>query len=97
MLLPLPTALASFRQTIAVIGFLVMAGCTFEISRDADMVPINDAANAAGVPKLYVVLYGTGYGPATVIMPDGIVLQGHYRLAVGGAVATGIGTANGPS
>jgi hypothetical protein len=41
------------------------------------MVPLNDAANAAGIPKLDAVLYGTGYGPATVTMPDGEVLNGH--------------------
>ena len=60
------------------------------------MVPLNDAANAAGIPKLEVALYGTGYGPATVRMPDGEVLNGHYRLAIGGAVATGFATASGP-
>jgi hypothetical protein len=43
------------------------------------MVPLNDAANAAGIPKLDVALYGTGYGPATVTMPDGEVLNGHSQ------------------
>jgi hypothetical protein len=57
------------------------------------MVPLNDAANAAGIPKLDVALYGTGHGPATVTIPDGEVLNGHYRLAIDGAVATGFGAA----
>jgi hypothetical protein len=77
---------------VTLIGLQVLAGC----AREADMVPLNDVANAAGIPKLDVALYGTGYGPATVTMPDGEVLNGHYRLAVGGAVATGFATASGP-
>jgi hypothetical protein len=32
----------------------------FSVRTDADMVPLNDAANAVGVPKLDVALYGTG-------------------------------------
>jgi len=37
-----------------------MAGCAIEVSRNADMVPMNDAARVAGIPKLNVALYGTG-------------------------------------
>ena len=74
--------------TLAALG-----GC----ARQADMVPLNDAASATGIPKLDVALYGTGYGPAVVTMPDGEVLSGHYRLAVGGANAVGFATATGPS
>ncbi len=79
-------------RMVAVVGLLELATC----SREADIVPLNDAATATGVPKLSAVLYGTGYGPVTVTMPDGEVLSGHYRLAVGGAVASGFGTAAGP-
>ena len=60
------------------------------------MVPLNEAASSAGIPKLDVSLYGMGYGPATVRMPDGEVLNGHYRLAVGGAVSNGFATIGGP-
>jgi len=60
------------------------------------MAPLNAAATAAGIPKLDLTLYGTGYGPAIMTMPDGEVLQGHYRLAVGGAVSSGYATAVGP-
>jgi hypothetical protein len=74
----------------AVIVMFVLASC----ARDADMVPLNDVANAVGIPKLDVALYGTGYGPATVTMPDGEVLNGHYHLAIGGAVSTGFGVAS---
>jgi hypothetical protein len=70
---------------------IALAGC----ARVADMVPLNDAATAVGIPKLDVALYGTGYGPATVTMPDGEVLNGHYHLAVGGAVGTSFGVASG--
>jgi hypothetical protein len=74
------------------IAGLALIGC----AREADMVPLNDAANAAGIPRLDVALYGTGYGPATVTMADGEVLNGHYHLAIGGAVAVGFGTVSGP-
>ena len=57
------------------------------------MVPLNDAAAATGIPKMDMTLYGTGYGPATVTMPSGEVLNGHYRLAIGGVVTTGTATA----
>lgn len=70
----------------------MVAGC----ARSADIVPLNDAANAVGIPKMDLQLYGTGHGPVTVTMPDGEVLTGHYRLMLGGAVATGFGTAYGP-
>ena len=40
--------------SLALIGLQVLAGC----AREADMVPLNDAANAAGIPKLDVALYG---------------------------------------
>jgi hypothetical protein len=79
---------------VTLIGLLALPGCT--VFREADMVPANDAAEAAGIPKIGLVLYGTGYGSATVTMPDGDVLNGHYRLAVGGAVATGFGITSGP-
>lgn len=60
------------------------------------MVPLNDAAAAAGNPKMDMTLYGTGHGPATVTMPSGEILNGHYRLAVGGAVTSGVATAYTP-
>jgi hypothetical protein len=60
------------------------------------MVPMNDAANAVGIPKLDMVLYGTGSGPATFLMPDGEVLNGHYLLMVDGAVSTGFASVSGP-
>ena len=60
------------------------------------MIPLNDVASASGVPTLRMSLYGTGYGPATVTMPNGEVLTGSYRLAVGGAVSTGFATVSGP-
>jgi hypothetical protein len=59
-----------------------------DCGRTVDMVPLNDVAAAAGNPKMDMTLYGTGYGPATVTMPSGEILNGHYRLAVGGAVTT---------
>ena len=74
------------------LGLILLAAC----ARQADMVPLNDAANAAGVPKLNATLYGTGFGPTTVTMPDGEVLSGHYRLAIGGVSSVGFATASGP-
>jgi hypothetical protein len=71
---------------------LALAGC----ARSADVVPLNDAANTAGIPKIDLKLYCTGYSPVTVTMPDGEVLTGHYELTLGGAVATGFGTAVSP-
>ena len=65
-------------------------------ARDADMVPLNEAANAVGIPKLNTTLTGTGYGPVTVTMPDGEVLSGHWRSAAGGASAIGFATMKGP-
>jgi hypothetical protein len=84
-------------MTRAIWMMAAMAGCLglSACARDADMVPLNDAANALGVPKLDVALYGTGYGPATVTMPDGEILNGHYHLAVGGAVSSSLGVASG--
>jgi hypothetical protein len=76
----------------AVVGLLGLAAC----SRTADVVPMNEAANALGIPKLDMMLYGTGSGPATFSMPDGEVLSGHYLLMVGGAVSTSFETASGP-
>jgi len=79
-------------QVIALIGLLVLVAC----ARSADVMPLNEAANAVGIPKFDMVLYGTGHGPVTVTMPNGEVLTGHYLLMIGGAVATGFGTAVGP-
>ncbi len=79
-------------RAVAAGTLLTMAAC----SRAADMVPLNDTASALGIPKVDATLYGTGYGPVTVTMPDGEVLSGHYRLAVGGSVTTGIATAYTP-
>jgi len=59
------------------------------------MVPLNDVASASGIPTLSMSLYGTGYGPATATMPNGEVLTGNYRLAVGGGVSTGFATVSG--
>ena len=70
----------------------MLMGC----GRAADMMPLNDQARGAGIPRLDMTLYGTGHGPATVTMRNGEVLNGHYRLAVGGAVSTGFGIASGP-
>ena len=78
--------------SLTMLAVLPVSGC----ARDADMVALNDVGQATGIPKLNVALYGTGYGPATVTMPDGEVLNGHYHLAMGGAVATGYGVASGP-
>ncbi len=72
----------------AFLAVIAGAGC----ARVADMVPLNDAAVALGVPKMDATLYGTGYGPVTVLMPSGEVLQGHYRLALGGSTSNGIVT-----
>jgi hypothetical protein len=72
-------------MALGVTALLGVAGC----GRAVDMVPLNDAATAAGNPKMDMTLYGTGYGPATVTMPSGEILNGHYRLAVGGAVERG--------
>ena len=68
---------------------IALAAC----ARNADMVPLNAAATAVGIPRLDLTLYGTGYGPAVMTMPDGEVLQGHYRLAIGGAISSGYATA----
>lgn len=80
-------------RTLAATSLLLTAGC----ARGADMVPLNDAAALAGIPKLDLTLYGTGYGPATFTMQDGEVLQGHYRLAIGVTFRTGYATAIDPS
>lgn len=71
---------------------IALAAC----ARNADIAPLNATAVATGTPRVDLTLYGTGYGPATMTMPDGEVLQGHYRLAVGGAVSSGYATAVGP-
>lgn len=39
-----------------------------------------------------MTLYGTGYGPAAVTTPSGEVLNGYYRLAIGGTVSSGYAT-----
>jgi hypothetical protein len=72
-------------------GLLALAGC----ARVVDVVPLNDAARASGIPRMDLTLNGTGYGPATVTMPSGEALTGHHRLALTGASATGFGTASG--
>ena len=60
------------------------------------MIPLNPAAVTTGIPALAATLYGTGYGPATVTMPDGEILNGHYRLIIGGAISNGFASASGP-
>lgn len=86
------------RRVIEVTGVLALAGCVPPggLVRQADIVPLNEAATAAGTPTLTLVLYGTGYGPVTGTMPDGESLTGHYHLARDDAVAIGLGTAFGP-
>jgi hypothetical protein len=74
---------------------LVVLVALFACARDADMVPLNPQAEQLGIPKLAATLYGTGYGPISVTMPDGEVLSGHYRLAVGGAVTAGFASTYG--
>jgi hypothetical protein len=81
----------AIRPVTAIIALLMLAGC----ARVGDMVPLNDEARASGIPRMDVSLNGTGYGPATVTMPDGEVLNGHHRLALGGAVTTGYGISSG--
>ena len=81
-------------HTLATLSFLLLSGCAAQ--READMVPLNDAARTAGIPQLDMSLYGTGYGPATFTMPGGEVLKGHFHLSLDGAVATGTGSAIGP-
>ena len=44
-------------------------------------------------PRMDLTLYGTGYGSAVVTMPNGDVLNGNYRLAVGGVVTSGTAVA----
>ena len=70
-------------------ALLVVTAFLSACARDADMIPLNDQATALGVPKMDLTLYGTGYGPVTMTMPDGEVLRGHYFLALEGKVATG--------
>ncbi len=70
----------------------ILSGC----ARSADIMPLDDAARTIGVPKVDMELYGTGYGPVTVTMPDGEILTGHYQLAIGGTVSSGFATATGP-
>jgi hypothetical protein len=77
-----------------VASVIIAGGLLTGCARTADMMPLNDAATVLGIPKLDVALYGTGYGPATVTMPDGEILNGHYHLAIGGAVSTGFGVAS---
>lgn len=74
------------------VAVLCVAGC----ARAVEMVPLNDAAAAASSPKMDMTFYGTEDGPGTVTMPSGEVLNGHYRLAIGGTVATGYATASTP-
>ena len=69
-----------------VLSATLLAAC----ARDGTMIPI-DANDPPGVPRLDMTLYGTGYGPATITMPDGEILRGNYRLAVGGTSTTVVG------
>lgn len=71
------------------LGLAAGGGC----GRAVSMVPLNDAAQAAGNPRMDLTLYGTGYGPAVVTMPSGDVLNGSYQLAVGGVVTSGTAVA----
>ena len=80
------------RFSLIAVAMLMLVGC----ARTADIVPLDAAATAAGIPKVDMTLYGVGYGPVTMTMPDGEVLTGHYQLAMGGAVTTGFATATGP-
>lgn len=81
------------RIIVAGLAAAFLAGC----ARTADIVPLDAAATAAGIPKVDMTLYGVGYGPVTMTMPNGEVLKGHYQLSMGGSVSTGFATASGPS
>jgi hypothetical protein len=48
---------------------------------------MNSAAKQIGDPKIEFVRQGIDRGPVTIIMPDGEVLKGHYRVARDGAMA----------
>ena len=75
-------------------ALLIVSACgIIQVHRQADVVPLNPAAIALGIPRMEAVLYGTGYGPVTVTMPNGEILTGHHRPAVGGTVTTGVGSA----
>jgi hypothetical protein len=60
---------------------LFLSACT----DTADVFPLNAAAKARGTLTATFVRTGTGEGPVTVVMGDGEVLTGHYRVAFGSA------------
>jgi hypothetical protein len=69
----------------AIVSTLLLAACT----GTADVFPLNAAAKAYGPLKATFTRTGTGEGPVTVVMGDGEVLTGRYRVAFGSAQGFG--------
>ena len=83
-------------RCLAIAMAMSLAGCgMIAVHRQAHVVPLNGVATAIGIPTIEMILYGTGFGPVIARMPSGETLQGQYRLAIGGAVTTGFGSAYG--
>ncbi len=57
----------------------LLAACT----DTADTFPLNDAAKKLGPLQASFERTGIGRGPVTVVMGDGEVLKGEYRVAFG--------------
>ena len=61
----------------------LLAGC-IEVGQ---VIPLDDAAKAIGVPKIELVLHNTAHGAVGITMPDGEILQGEYQLLSNAAFA----------
>jgi len=66
------------------LGLLALLGACADT---ADTFPMNAAAKSAGRIKIDFVRTGVGQGPVTITMPNGEILDGHYRVAFSGAEA----------
>lgn len=70
---------------MGILALLILSGCGGSIDT-ADTFPMNAEAQRLGPIRASFVRTGSGRGPVTIIMADGEVLTGEYRVAFGTSV-----------
>lgn len=76
----------------SITALICLNGCT----KNADMFPLNEAAQQLGPVKATYVDTGTSSGPVKITLGSGEVLKGEYRVAFGSAQGFSFNNINTP-
>ena len=75
------------KQALLVVIMLFLLGCTS--TKQARLYPVNDKAAETGTLQAKYVDSGAGGGEASIIMPDGEILNGEYSTVDNSTVGFG--------